>query len=71
MVILKMEGEGMKHKCEHCGKEKENLKKEDGWQMQYLYFSDADIEYLTCEDCKNASPMEYLEKLESRNGVAH
>lgn len=56
----------MNVKCDHCGIEKE-ITTTDGWQMQHLHFSEnEEIQYLTCDKCKLVSPMEYLEKIESR-----
>lgn len=49
-------------KCFMCEQEKEDLKRSDGWEMQHLHFEDAEIELLTCDKCKEISPLKIADK---------
>ena len=55
----------MKAQCGVCKKEVEYGKPElKDWQMQHLHFSDAEIQLLTCNTCKNLHQMEFLKYIE-------
>lgn len=57
-----------KWKCEYCGKlEKPASLKLVNWQMQHLHFGDDTIKFLTCDDCKIKSPLDFLAKIEKRS----
>lgn len=58
----------MNVKCELCEIEKPVNETKD-WEVQHLHFDDANIDFLTCNNCKLASPSKYLEKLKQIGGA--
>lgn len=55
----------MRYECFMCEAAKE-LNGKEGWEMQHLHFDDEEVEVLTCNICKQKSPMEFMEKLISQ-----
>lgn len=55
-------GKSLYCSCDSCGKEQLRTSCDD-WLMNHIHFADADIDFLTCEKCKNISIMDHQQKI--------
>lgn len=56
-------------KCRICGavEPRENIGALRNWEMQHFHFSDGDLDFMTCPNCKTISPLEMMEKIKADN----
>jgi Zn ribbon nucleic-acid-binding protein len=56
--------------CVVCGAmEKSGSDKLSDWEMQHLHFSDAELEVLTCGECKNTDKFKLAELAQQKARV--